>query len=241
MANFNALLSSTYVEWPLMNVWNAARHSPKRKLHTARHPRRSTSTNAQPACENKKKEMLDLGDNFDWRSILWHASNGLLARSRKETLLLTHEPSFRRQRQWAFHCHRCKQQHALGASVHALWKQLAYYSANLRHDWFLQEKIEQAPGGFLSLSVFLPFNRLGYTVYVWQRMKRCMFACWATKHQHGKPKCTSTYWRAAQLLLQKSTTIYTATLTAVCKDAIELQIILFQTLLSVLSVKHMIL
>ena len=45
--------------------------------------------------------MLDLGDNFDWRSILWHASNGLLARSRKETLLLTHEPSFRRQRQCA--------------------------------------------------------------------------------------------------------------------------------------------
>ena len=101
MANFSALLSSTYVEWPVINVWNAARHSPKRKLHTARHPRRSTSTNAQPACENKKKEMLDLGDNFDWQSILWHASNGLLARSREETLLLTHEPSFRRQRQWA--------------------------------------------------------------------------------------------------------------------------------------------
>ena len=104
-----------------------------------------------------------------------------------------------------------------------------------------EEKSQQAPGGFLSLSVFLPFNMLGYTVYVWQQMKRCMFACWATKHQHGKPKCTSTYWRAAQLFLQKSTTICTATLTAVCKDAIELKIILFQTLLSVSSVKHMIL
>ena len=33
---------------------------------------------------------------------------------------------------------------------------------NLKHDWFLQEKIEQAPGGFLSPSVFLPFNKLGY-------------------------------------------------------------------------------
>ena len=54
-----------------------------------------------------------------------------------------------------------------------------------------EERSQQAPGGFLSLSVFLPFNRLGYTVYVWQQMKRCMFACWATKHQHGKPKCTT--------------------------------------------------
>ena len=165
MANFSALLSSTYVEWPVINVWNAARHSPKSRLHTAidldDQPRRVPSP---PAKTRRKKcktwVTISIGEAF-------YGTQATVCLRDPERRLSFSPTNHRfegrgngppRLSQVNFHCHRCKQQHA---------------------------------GGFLSPSVFLPFNRLGYTVYVWQQMKRCMFACWATKHQHGKPKCTT--------------------------------------------------